>query len=97
MAFYYLAALAAFVIGFTVYPRYSRGLNKFNGPFLASFSNLWRLWYAITGAQKQLYVDVHQKYGDVVRVAPNELSFGTPEAIRDIYGPHGSQQKVRAL
>ncbi|KAM6505328.1 hypothetical protein FSOLCH5_014556 [Fusarium solani] len=28
----------------------------------------------------------HDKYGDVVRVAPNELSFNTPQAYKDIYG-----------
>jgi cytochrome P450 len=28
---------------------------------------------------------LHCKYGDVVRVAPDELSFATPEALQDIY------------
>jgi cytochrome P450 len=28
---------------------------------------------------------VHDKYGDVVRIAPNELSFRTPTAYRNIY------------
>ncbi|RSL38137.1 hypothetical protein CEP54_016430 [Fusarium duplospermum] len=28
----------------------------------------------------------HDKYGDMVRVAPNELSFNTPRAYKDIYG-----------
>ena len=74
--------------------RYSRGLNKFNGPFLASFTNLWKLWYALKGSQKQMYVDIHEKYGDIVRLGPNELSFADPRAIRDIYGPSGSSQKV---
>ena len=75
--------------------RYYRGLNKFNGPFLASFTDLWKIWYAFTGSQKQLYVDIHEKYGDIVRVGPKELSFADPRAIRDIYGLDGSSQKVR--
>jgi hypothetical protein len=77
--------------------RYSRGLNKFNGPFLASITDFWKVWYAYTGVQKQPYVDIHRKYGDVVRIGPNELSFGDPQAIRDIYGPHGAQQRVRLI
>lgn len=77
--------------------RYYRGLNKFNGPFLASFTDLWKLWYAVTGSQKQVYVDVHEKYGDIVRLGPTELSFANPQAIRDIYGTHGSSQKVGKL
>lgn len=32
--------------------------------------------------------DLHQRYGEVVRVGPNELVFTHPEAIQDIYGLH---------
>ncbi|MCJ1386172.1 hypothetical protein MMC17_009298 [Xylographa soralifera] len=31
-------------------------------------------------------IDLHEKYGDIVRMGPNVLSFGKPEAIKDIYG-----------
>jgi hypothetical protein len=75
--------------------RYSRGLNKFSGPLFASFTDFWKLRYALAGLQKPIYVDVHEKYGDVVRIGPNELSFADPQAIRDIYGPRGCSQKVR--
>ena len=77
--------------------RYSRGLNRFNGPLLASFTNLWKVWYAFNSSQEQIYVDVHRKYGDVVRVGPNELSFADPQSLHDIYGPKGTPQKVRCL
>lgn len=29
---------------------------------------------------------LHERYGPVVRIGPNELSFNTPQAFRDIYG-----------
>jgi len=76
--------------------RYSKGLNKFDGPFLASFTDLWKVWYAYHNSQKKndIYVDIHKKYGDVVRIGPNNLSFADPRAIQDIYGTHGSAQKV---
>jgi hypothetical protein len=77
--------------------RYSRGLNEFNGPFLASFTDFWKVWYAKRSTQKQFYVDIHEKYGDVVRIGPNELSFSDPQAIRDIYGTHGAQKRVSVL
>ena len=32
-------------------------------------------------------LNVHWKYGDIVRVGPNTIPFGKPEAIKDIYGP----------
>ena len=31
-------------------------------------------------------LDLHKQYGDVVRIAPNELAFSTPEAWKDIMG-----------
>ena len=77
--------------------RYSRGLNKFNGPLLASFTNLWKVWYAFNSAQEQEYVDIHRKYGDIVRIGPNELSFADPQALHDIYGPKGTSQKLKLL
>lgn len=78
--------------------RYSRGLNKFPGPYLASFTDLWKLWYARHNSLKEntVYLDVHEKYGDVVRIGPNSLSFASPQAIQEIYGTKGSQQKVCA-
>jgi hypothetical protein len=77
--------------------RYSRGLNKFNGPFLASFTNLWKVWYAFNSSQEPTYVDIHRKYGDIVRIGPNALSFADPQAIHDIYGPKGTPRKVQIL
>jgi hypothetical protein len=39
-------------------------------------------------------VHMHEKYGDVVRMGPNVLSFGQPQAIKDIYGPGKQFKKV---
>lgn len=97
-----MATLVIYILAFglaysLLRTRYYRSLNKINGPFLASFTNLWKVWYAFTSSQKQFYVDIHHKYGDVVRVGPTELSFGNPQAIREIYGTQGSSQKVGDL
>ena len=32
-------------------------------------------------------LDVHARYGSVVRTGPRTLSFAQPQAIRDIHGP----------
>ncbi|KAH7391598.1 cytochrome P450 [Cadophora sp. MPI-SDFR-AT-0126] len=95
MAFLVPCLFAAFVILNILRLRYSRGLNKFDGPFVASFTDAWKLWYAITGAQKQIYVAEHEKYGEIVRVGPNELSFSNPQAIHDIYGARGLSKKSK--
>lgn len=40
----------------------------------------------MSGRGAQIMVDVHRKYGDVVRVAPNELSFASLQSYLDMYG-----------
>ncbi|EFR00124.1 hypothetical protein MGYG_03130 [Nannizzia gypsea CBS 118893] len=62
------------------------------GPSLAKFSNLW-IQYNIFKDSGRVWETVHrlhQKYGPVVRVAPNSVSVCHPDALRTIYhGPRG--------
>ena len=73
---------------------YHHGLHKYNGPFLASFSDLWRLCYAYRNSNREPMIQMHDMYGDVVRMGPNVLSFSQPQAIEDIYGPGKHFKKV---
>lgn len=74
---------------------YQHGLNQFNGPFLASFSNLWRYWNTRINRAKVPALVLQQKYGNVVRVGPKALLFNHPQAIADIYGAGKEFTKVR--
>ena len=67
--------------------RYQKGLNKYNGPFLASFTNLWRLWQWLWYTDMCYFPSV-VKYGKIIRIGPNTLLFNDPEAIKDIYMTH---------
>ena len=77
--------LCAAVLAGLVYQRYFRGLNKFDGPFLSSFTNLWRAWNLCGRKNKMPLSTLHEKYGTIVRIGPNVLSFNDPNAIKDIY------------
>ncbi|ATY60298.1 benzoate 4-monooxygenase cytochrome P450 [Cordyceps militaris] len=61
-------------------------LRKFPGPVSASFSNALYSWNFMSGRQPYRQLALHEKYGPVVRVAPDELSFNTASSWRDIYG-----------
>ncbi|OAA35821.1 benzoate 4-monooxygenase cytochrome P450 [Beauveria brongniartii RCEF 3172] len=61
-------------------------LNRFPGPWSASFSNALYSWNLMSGRQPYRQLELHEKYGPVVRVAPNELSFNTASSWNDIYG-----------
>ncbi|KAJ9610545.1 hypothetical protein H2200_005322 [Cladophialophora chaetospira] len=67
--------------------RYQKGLNKYNGPFLASFTNFWRLWQWVWYTDMGYFPSV-VKYGKIIRIGPNTLLFNDPDAIKDIYMTH---------
>ncbi|KAJ5609072.1 Benzoate 4-monooxygenase [Penicillium herquei] len=58
-------------------------------PSLAAFTNLWLLLQARQGKRYLSVDEAHQKYGKVVRIAPNHVSIADDAAIQVIYG-HGN-------
>lgn len=50
---------------------------------------MYKIW---SGDMPQTVKLLHDKYGPVVRIAPNELSFIESQAWKDIYGHHGSYE-----
>lgn len=66
---------------------YAHPLAKFPGPRLAKISNLSFSLSYLGGRQPYDVLKLHEKYGPVVRVAPDQLSFNTAQSWKDIYGP----------
>ncbi|KAJ5890298.1 hypothetical protein N7504_011108 [Penicillium tannophilum] len=64
-------------------------LAKVPGPTLARYTGLWRDWQYFKGNWHDVVLDLHAKYGRVVRVAPDELSLVDEKAMKKIYG-HGT-------
>lgn len=72
-------------------------LRAFDGPLLAKFTNIWRAWQAFDGHIDQTYIQLHRRYGSVVRVGPNALSISDPSMIRVIYSTRNPWKKVGTL
>jgi cytochrome P450 len=66
--------------------RYWPGLRSIPGPFLASISHLDRIWSLIAGQQMNYHLRLHDKYGPLVRVGPNHVSFSDGSLIPMVYG-----------
>ncbi|KAF9729395.1 hypothetical protein PMIN06_011064 [Paraphaeosphaeria minitans] len=81
-----IIAIAVYQSFFLFRLRYLHPLARFPGPALAAISNLPYSKSYLGGRQPYEVLTLHEKYGPVVRTAPNELSFSAPEAWRDIYG-----------
>ncbi|OQE24624.1 hypothetical protein PENSTE_c007G01022 [Penicillium steckii] len=55
------------------------------GPFWARCSNLWGRYQNLHGQKAHSIHAAHKRYGSVVRIAPNTLSFSSPSSVREIY------------
>src|ERR1700712_3746038 len=60
-------------------------LNSIPGPFLASFSDLWRAFHQHKGSLREKLVQLHDIHGPVVRYGVNCVSISDPAAIDVIY------------
>ncbi|KAF9894168.1 hypothetical protein FE257_009141 [Aspergillus nanangensis] len=69
-------------------------LARYPGPPLAAVSELWYASAWTSGLWNEKIQEAHRRYGDVVRIAPNELSFATAQAFRDIYGVPSKTRKL---
>lgn len=69
-------------------------LRNIPGPFIAKFTNLWRLWDHYNQTHIETQQELHQKYGKAVRIGPNTVSFSDPDLVKTIYSTRGTFTKV---
>ncbi|KAG5953282.1 hypothetical protein E4U53_006144 [Claviceps sorghi] len=79
------AALMAAVMMIALYRITLHPLARIPGPKLAAVSNVWYARKIARGSLAKLGLELHRKYGDIVRVGPNEVWFNTTEAFDQIY------------
>ncbi|KAH6842179.1 cytochrome P450 [Chaetomium sp. MPI-CAGE-AT-0009] len=63
------------------------------GPRAAAVSNIWQACHVRDGRARELGKTLHQKYGPVVRVGPNEVWFNSGEAFKNIYRAGNGYEK----
>lgn len=80
-----VAAACAFLF-LVAYRVYFAPLSKFPGPKWTAATRLWIMYHEFMGQRTVVIDDLHTKYGPVVRVAPDEVSFNDEEGLREIYG-----------
>ncbi|KAI1611225.1 cytochrome P450 [Exophiala viscosa] len=90
-AFYVLASfvvIGASTLLLIVYRLFLHPLSRFPGPLPAKVTGLWRSKKYVDGNWHADVVELHEKYGRIVRIAPNELSIVDEHAMKNLYG-HG--------
>jgi hypothetical protein len=91
---HWLSVAIAVLVAWLLRNRFHNGLNKYPGPVLASLTDWWR-FFDVYGRRPDITQRaLHQRYGDVVRLGPNLLSFANPKALKTIYGLNKGFVKV---
>ncbi|KAK5637155.1 hypothetical protein RRF57_012867 [Xylaria bambusicola] len=81
---YWAILVPVFILTRMVYRRYASPLRSIPGPFLASCSRLWKVRSTVQENTHWDHLELHRKYGPVVRIAPNEVSFSSPQVARNL-------------
>ena len=70
-------------------------LKNIPGPFLAKFTNIWRLMNQLTRRSHRTQIWLHERHGSAVRLGPNLVSLSDPSLIKVVYDVRGNYIKVR--
>ena len=65
-------------------------LSKIPGPKYNLLSEVYLMIQEFTGKRREYIHELHKLYGPVVRLGPNEVSFTSLEAMKEIYSSGGS-------
>jgi hypothetical protein len=78
-----------------VYRLFLHPLSKIPGPKLAAVSRLYDFYYdCILGGQFAFKIEeLHQKYGPIVRIGPNEVHIHDPDFFDEVYNVTGRLDK----
>lgn len=77
--------LLLLLIHYIIYELYLHPLAHIPGPRLAALTKLWLVYRFRFDDIALLSVALHKRYGVAVRIAPDQVSFDSLEAVKKIY------------
>ncbi|KAI1334920.1 cytochrome protein [Xylariaceae sp. FL0016] len=83
-----IGGLIAYALASTIHDLFFSPLRNVPGPPLARFTRLWEFAIVRRGYFFRDLIALHEKYGPVVRLAPNRFSFNRTEEMKKIYDLH---------
>ncbi|GJE91627.1 cytochrome P450 [Phanerochaete sordida] len=83
----YWSALSLSILFYRLGPLHP--LSRYPGPLPAKVTKLWHAWQVHAGKQHLYLQRLHDKYGDIVRIGPNEVSIRDASCIMPILGSQG--------
>jgi hypothetical protein len=81
----FIAIAAVFLLVACVRNLFFGKLRQFPGPIWAAHTDLWRVYQLWTRRMPDTMLQMHEEYGPVVRIGPNDLSFQSADVFNDVY------------
>lgn len=81
---------AIFLLGYFLSSGLLSSTSKVPGPWYTKFTSLWIKYQEFTANRRESIHKLHTIYGPVVRLGPDEISFTSLDAIKEIYASGGS-------
>lgn len=78
---------------YILYQRYYHPLSGIPGPFWASITRLWLVQKSRMLQRHRIEMDLHKKYGKIVRISPNEVCISDLKYTKLIYGANSPFHK----
>lgn len=70
---YWPLILFLLLLADAAYLRHLHPLSKVPGPYIASVTRFWQLAVFLQGRQHWVFIDLHRRYGPIVRIGPNSV------------------------
>jgi hypothetical protein len=84
-----------YIVAICIYNNLFHPLSSYPGPFIWTSTRIRHSLSTVTGQIHRDAAKLHAKYGPVVRIAPDELSYATGDAWNDIYAWQTTQNGDR--
>nr|WPM83320.1 ProsA [Phaeosphaeria sp.] len=91
-----IGSYLVYYVSYAVYATILSPLAKIPGPNYRKFSFLPCAITSLQGRESHAVRDLHVKYGPVVRVSPEMISFAAPTSWKDIYGYPASKKYLKS-
>ncbi|KAI5919296.1 cytochrome P450 [Camillea tinctor] len=70
----------------TIYRLFFHRISSFPGPKIAAVTKLWHIWHIRYSTNYLFQRDIYEKYGNIVRTGPNEITIFHPAAFELLDG-----------
>ncbi|KAH7074364.1 cytochrome P450 [Paraphoma chrysanthemicola] len=89
-------ALVLYTFCIVAYRLWFHPLAKYPGPFLAKITGYYTTYFALIGEPTKHRYAALCKYGECVRIGPNELLFGDVASVKQVYGQSSTMPRKDA-